>query len=120
VVHVQLALPQMPTGIVVYLNQRSNFHHHHRPHQMAVLMGLKLTALLRHRPPLIQEAMRIRITMVVVVAAQMEAQAVVAVAAMVIVAEEHMIQSLKVMTEVASIVVVKTRINNVGTDFGLL
>jgi hypothetical protein len=75
---------------------------------MVVLMELKVTALLRHRPLLTQETMRMQITTVMVgEAAQIVVQA--AVAAIVVAG--------RVMMEVAVIPVVKTRRNNVGMDF---
>jgi hypothetical protein len=70
----------MPMGIVMCLNQRNN----HHPHQMAVVMDLKLTALPRHRPPLTQEAIGMQITTAMVeAAAQIVVQAVVAAIAVV-------------------------------------
>jgi hypothetical protein len=86
---------------------------------MVVLMDLKLTALLRHRPLLTQEAMRMQtITVMVRVAAQIVVQtaaAAIVVAVVVIIAEEDKVQSPRIMTAAAAIVVVvKTRMDNVS------
>jgi hypothetical protein len=63
-------------------------------------------------------------TAMVGAAAQIVVQAAVAAIAVavvvVIISEEHMIQNLRVMMEVAVIRVVKTSRNNIGMDFGVL